>query len=161
DRERAQCDLTAETMETDNGVAIQIEYNTDLFNGEWVERLCTNFVRLLASASLPMLGDAERHRLLHDFNPPSPPPAPSAPLLHELFARQAHLSPSAPALTDSRGSLSYAEVAVRASALAWALRRAGVAEEMRVGILMRRTRLLPVALLGVLGAGASYVPLDA
>ena len=50
ERERAQCDVTVETIETEQGIAIQIEYNSDLYEGGWVERLCGHYVRLLEAA---------------------------------------------------------------------------------------------------------------
>jgi amino acid adenylation domain-containing protein len=64
------------------------------------------------------------------------------------------------AITAPNGTYTYAELMTEAARIAAALAARGVAIGDRVGILMERTREMVAALLGVLGAGATYVPLD-
>src|SRR4051812_42956016 len=85
---------------------------------------------------------------------------PSGACVHELFAAQAARTPEAVALSWRGERLSYAELQARANRLANALRRRGVGPEVRVGICLPRTLDLVPSMLGVLGAGAAYVPLD-
>src|SRR5206468_7974576 len=75
-------------------------------------------------------------------------------------AAQARLTPQAPAVLFGGERLSYADLDVRANRLARYLRRRGVGPDTRVGLCLERSLALTVALLGVLKAGAAYVPLD-
>jgi amino acid adenylation domain-containing protein len=79
---------------------------------------------------------------------------------HELFERQARLTPDAGALVCGRDRLTYGELNRRANRLAWRLRAIGVGPEALVALCLRRTARLPVAMLAVLKAGGAYVPLD-
>lgn len=76
------------------------------------------------------------------------------------FLAQAQRSPHSVAVTDSRGSMTYAELAARARALAGELLRRGVRRGSVVGISMVRGRDLVVAMAGIHLAGAAHLPLD-
>ncbi|GAA0460320.1 hypothetical protein Ade02nite_14580 [Paractinoplanes deccanensis] len=77
-----------------------------------------------------------------------------------LIAEQSRTRPGAPALADGDGSLGYGDLVAWAGGVTSALREAGVREGDLVGLLMPRGREAIVAMLGILGAGAGYVPLD-
>ncbi|MFM0736451.1 amino acid adenylation domain-containing protein [Paraburkholderia xenovorans] len=87
------------------------------------------------------------------------PTWPFVSLADRLFAL-ARSQPSARAVHAEDAQLDYAQLATSARALAARLLRAGVQPEERVGICVQRASALPVALYGVLGSGAAYVPLD-
>ncbi|HEX6872696.1 MAG TPA: AMP-binding protein, partial [Micromonosporaceae bacterium] len=80
--------------------------------------------------------------------------------LPELVAEQAARHPDALAVVQGEQRLSYRDLLGRASALAEELRARGVAADALVGVCLDRQPSLVVALLGVLTAGAGYVPLD-
>ncbi|QRP47069.1 non-ribosomal peptide synthetase [Amycolatopsis sp. FDAARGOS 1241] len=80
--------------------------------------------------------------------------------LPEAFARVVAARPDEVALCDGDLRLTYRELDERATALAAGLRARGVRERERVGVCLERSAELVVALLGVLKAGATYVPLD-
>jgi amino acid adenylation domain-containing protein len=80
--------------------------------------------------------------------------------IHETFAEIARRDPAATALSDADSELSYGELDARSAAVAGALRELGVQAGDRVGVCLERTAELVVTLLGVLRAGASYVPMD-
>ena len=105
------------------------------------------------------LGEAERQQLLVEHNDTAASAAPQQGL-YELFAAQALRTPDATAVVCRGRCLSYGALARRAAAVARRLRAAGAGPEARVGVLMRREAELVAALLGVLAAGAAYVPLD-
>ncbi|MFM9432981.1 amino acid adenylation domain-containing protein [Janthinobacterium sp. CG_23.3] len=80
--------------------------------------------------------------------------------VHEVFERQAALHPRAPALLFGDDTLTYAELNARANRLAHRLIAMDVKPETRVGIAVERSIDMVVGLLGILKAGAAYVPLD-
>src|SRR5215510_5854775 len=77
-----------------------------------------------------------------------------------LFREQAERSPHAVAVSDLNQQFTYRELNERANQLAHHLVGLGVGAEDRVGILLERSAVMVVALLGVLKAGGCYVPLD-
>jgi amino acid adenylation domain-containing protein len=87
-----------------------------------------------------------------------PPDGPE--LVHALVAEQAAATPGAVALRLGDATLTYAELQAAANRLAWRLRALGVGPEATVAVALDRSFELVVALLGVLGAGAAYLPLE-
>ncbi|MEW5928133.1 MAG: amino acid adenylation domain-containing protein [Gemmatimonadota bacterium] len=154
--------------EPDGALAALVELDTDLFARESVERWMRHYRRLLeafaadpslALADAPLLDEAERGRILRDWNRTAQP-AESTGTVAELFAAQARRTPDAVALVAGSGSLTYADLAGRAAGIAADLSARGVGPESRVGILLERSPEMVAAMLGVLAAGAAYVPLD-
>src|SRR6185369_4302589 len=81
--------------------------------------------------------------------------------IHELFAEQAKRTPHEVALLHGEQSISYGELNERANQLAHYLLSLGLTAEARVGLLLPRSPELVIAMLGVLKAGMTYLPLDA
>jgi non-ribosomal peptide synthetase-like protein len=84
-----------------------------------------------------------------------------AELLHELFEERADARPQSVALACGAAQMSYGELEQRANQLAHWLRRQGVGRGDRMGLWLPRSMEIPVAFLGILKAGAAYVPMDA
>ncbi|MDG4865821.1 AMP-binding protein, partial [Streptomyces sp. T-3] len=101
----------------------------------------------------------EQHAQLRRWSHPALPENGES-TLHELVLRSARSHPERTAVVAQDGALSYGELAQRAGLVAAALIRAGVTPGSTVGVLVPRGRDLPTALLGVLSAGAAYLPLD-
>jgi amino acid adenylation domain-containing protein len=80
--------------------------------------------------------------------------------VHRLFERQVRRCPDAAAVVCDGEVLSYDELNRRANRLARWLRRRGVGRDVLVGVALRRSPRMPIALLAVLKAGGAYVPLD-
>jgi non-ribosomal peptide synthetase-like protein len=80
--------------------------------------------------------------------------------LHQFFERQADARPDAPALISQSKTLSYREVETTANRIARLLRSKGVATGDLVGLYFRRSELPIITMLGILKAGAGYVPID-
>ncbi|OJF15095.1 amino acid adenylation domain-containing protein [Couchioplanes caeruleus] len=126
------------------------------------ERLDTLQAWLAAHPDRPvreaeLVGPVERKTLL-GFNP-APVPVPRTPV-HETICRQAHLTPDAVALRGGGRDRTYREFLDEAAALAGRLRAEGVGPGSVVGLCTERSPEMVVAVLGILLAGAAYLPLD-
>jgi amino acid adenylation domain-containing protein/non-ribosomal peptide synthase protein (TIGR01720 family) len=85
---------------------------------------------------------------------------PAQALIHQGFEAQVEARPQAIALRHAGAGLTYAELNRRANQLARHLQTLGVGAEIRVGVAMPRSAELVIALMAVLKAGGTYVPLD-
>ncbi|HEY0170318.1 MAG TPA: amino acid adenylation domain-containing protein [Pyrinomonadaceae bacterium] len=164
----AQFDINVDMWETPDGLNGVVEYCTDLFRHETITRFITQFRILLeainADPSLrlshyPLLNEGERRRLLVEWNDTAVEYR-RPHLLHLMFQEQAALTPEATAVVFEGQRLSYAELNTRANRLAHYLIGHGVRPETLVGICAERSFEMVVGLLGVLKAGAAFVPLD-
>ncbi|HEX2188976.1 MAG TPA: condensation domain-containing protein, partial [Longimicrobiaceae bacterium] len=108
---------------------------------------------------LPLLDADERRRLLEEPNRTAAP-FPRDERVHERFEAVAASRPDAVALTFRGRSLTYGELDRRADTVARRLVELGAGPEDRVAVRMERGPEMVVALLGVLKAGAAYVPVD-
>ena len=161
-------DLSLLLRDTGGAIGGGMEYSLDLFDPATIERLLGRFEALMAAAAadpslplteLPALLPAERHQALAEWNDTARAYETGVPL-HELVARQAARTPEAVAVAFEDETLTYRELDRRANRLAHLLGDLGVRPDGRVGVLMERSPEMIVALLGVLRAGAAYVPLD-
>ncbi|HEV2436224.1 MAG TPA: condensation domain-containing protein, partial [Verrucomicrobiae bacterium] len=158
---------------TDMGGALRLNcrYNTGLFAAETIQRWLGYFQTLLEGIAagptqkiheLPLLAEAERRRILVEWNPAVAKPASFAgdKCIHELFEEQAVRTPEAVAVTFENQSVTYRELGRRADRLAQQLRALGVGPEVKVGLCLERSPEMVVGILAILKAGGAYVPLD-
>ncbi|MFZ5918494.1 MAG: amino acid adenylation domain-containing protein, partial [Chloroflexota bacterium] len=164
----AKFDLTLSLTEQDGELGGALEYNSDLFEGETIERLIGHYQTLLAGIvahpeqsvdSLPLLTEAERQQLVVTWNQ-TEAPYPAGLCVHELFAAQAARTPEAAAVVYEGRQMSYGELDRRANQLARYLQQLGVGPERLVGLCLDRSSDLIVGILGILKAGAAYLPMD-
>jgi amino acid adenylation domain-containing protein len=106
-----------------------------------------------------LLTEAERERLLVGWNNTARDYE-GALCPHELFEQQAARTPGAEAVACEGERLTYAELNARANQLARHLGALGVGPESFVGLFVERSVEMIVGVLGILKAGAAYVPLD-
>ncbi|HEX5706967.1 MAG TPA: amino acid adenylation domain-containing protein, partial [Pyrinomonadaceae bacterium] len=164
----ANFDLSLTMMESRGGLIGSMEYNSDLFEAATVERMLETFKRLLAEvvarpdgrvATLPLLAERDRRQMLAASGVAARLGAEFVAVQH-MFEAQAKRDPRAVALVCGDVSLTYGELNERANRLANYLRARGVGVETRVGLCVERSPEMLVGLLGILKAGAAYVPLD-
>jgi amino acid adenylation domain-containing protein/non-ribosomal peptide synthase protein (TIGR01720 family) len=145
-----------------------LHYATDLYDATTAVRLTGQFTRCLDAltawpgqplADLSYLTEEERQQVLVEWNDTAASVRPSG-LLHQLFAERAEEQPEATAVVWEEEAWSYAELASRASRLARFLIGLGVGRGTPVGVWMERSHHMPAAVLGILEAGGTYVPLD-
>jgi amino acid adenylation domain-containing protein len=150
-------------------VAMIWEYATDLYRRDTVERMWAHYQRLLASlladparpvSAARMADDGERRHVLRAGNP-ADAAYPHDATVPALFAEQAARTPDAAAVEWYGRTMTYGELDAASDRVAARLRALGLGPEARVGIAMERGPALIAAALGVLKAGAAYVPLDA
>ncbi|AKQ66397.1 Non-ribosomal peptide synthetase [Myxococcus hansupus] len=108
---------------------------------------------------VPVLSEAERRRVLLEWNA-TETAYPREATVHGLFKAQAARTPSAIAVDHGGTTLTYAELDARAEQVASRLLRLGVQRGSTVGLCVERSAELVVGMLGILKAGAAYVPLD-
>ncbi len=80
--------------------------------------------------------------------------------LHEIFEEQVRRTPNAIALTCEGASMTYGELNRRANQLAHAVRAQGIGAEALVALYVERSLDMVVGVLGILKAGAAYLPID-
>ncbi len=143
-----------------------LEYNSELFSRETIQRLAGHFECLLkglasdaAISELPLLSDSQRSQLLVEWNDTGLE-IPAEKCLHRLFEKQAARTPDRVAITCGRHCLTYGELGRRADRLASSLRGLGVAPDIRVGLCVERGVDMVAGVLAILEAGGAYVPLD-
>jgi len=150
------------------GLGGYVEYNTDLFTAETIERMVAHFRQLVESAirspqqavsRLSMMDEVERRQVVEAWNR-TQAEYPADKTIAVLFDEQVARTPQATALIDGERNISYEELAGRANQLARKLQTLGVTVESPVGLFLDRSAEMMVAALAVLKAGGAYVALD-
>ncbi|MGW7793208.1 non-ribosomal peptide synthetase, partial [Streptomyces tricolor] len=167
DHAYTRMDLEVHAVETGDEVDATVLYAADLFDADTVRQLMHHVSvvlgEVLAAPDRPvsaatMLDATDRHRTLIAWNDTAAPlPEGSVP---RLYAEQAARTPDAVALICGDERVTYAELDRRANRFAHLLLAHGVAPDEPVGVATGRSTGMVAAVLGVLKAGAAYVPLD-
>ena len=146
---------------------LSLEYRPDLFTAGVIGVLGGRLMRVLEAvvaapdqrlSQLDLLSQAERLQILNGWNATSAP-VPDA-TLAGLFAAQAAKTPEATAVMSGASELTYSELDAVSDDVAAMLAAADAGTESRVLVLMERSAELVAVLLGVVKAGAAYVPAD-
>jgi amino acid adenylation domain-containing protein len=167
DRGVATFDLALDMWEDSDGLRGRLEYSSELFDAGTAADMLRHFealVRAIATnpdariAFLPLLSEAERNEQIIEWNRT----ARAFPHLrvHEIFEAQAARTPHAPALSARGETLTYSELNRRADLIASGLRDRGAGPGTVVAIEIERSIEAIAAFLGVLKAGAAYLPID-
>ncbi|TRU25538.1 MAG: amino acid adenylation domain-containing protein [Microcystis aeruginosa Ma_QC_B_20070730_S2] len=161
-------DLEVYLWDAPEGLGGFCSYNRDLFAAETIVRMMNHFKNLLAAivenpqqpvALLPLLTPEENYQLLEGWNETKADYSYNK-CIHQLIEEQAARTPDAVAVVFENQQLTYAELNSQANQLAHYLRYLGVETEVIVGLCVERSLDMIVALIGILKAGAAYLPLD-
>ena len=164
---QAQFEITLVVEEAGGNLYGCWQYNRDLFDAATIDRLSGLFEQvvrqMIASpesrvSEIALLDSAGADLVLNAWNQTNK--LVSGDLLHEAFAKSAARHGDRTAVSCGDRELSYAEVDRLSNGVAEALIAAGVLPRGLVGVAMGRGVEMVAALLGVLKAGATYVPLD-
>ena len=151
-----------------DALTVELHYDSNSFDPQDIKCLAGQFQELLESAvaqpdasinRLNIITDAERQQLLDKMSR-TERDYPHSRGVHQLFEEQVELTPDAVAVEFQEQCLSYAELNARANQIAHRLRALGVGPEAVVAICIERSVEMVIALLGILKAGGSYLPLD-
>ncbi|MER7715442.1 amino acid adenylation domain-containing protein [Streptomyces flaveolus] len=149
------------------GIVGAVEYATDLFDRSTVVALAGRWTRLLEAVAadpdqsigrIELLDADERHLLLERGNETAREVA--AVPVPQAFATQVAATPDAVALVRGDVELTYRQLNARANRFAHALIARGIGPEQTVAVALPRSVESVVAVLGVLKAGAAYLPVD-
>jgi amino acid adenylation domain-containing protein len=167
-------DLTLELYEQADSLVGWFEYNTDLFNAATIQRLVGHLQTLLADivtnpeqslSQLRLLTEAERNQH-HNHEHLRPTNAfiefPSAAIEQSIparFAQQVNRYPQQIAVQTQQIQLTYLQLNEQANQVAEVLLTQRIDSEPNIGLLFEHDAAMIVALLGVLKAGLTYVPL--
>jgi amino acid adenylation domain-containing protein len=150
-------------------ITVAFEYSTDIFDEQAIVQLADHYRRLLQAVleddeqhvlQLPLMSGAELEQLLFTWND-TQREYPREASIPRLFEEQAARTPEAVAVVCNGREVTYAELNGRANQLAHYLRDCGVRPEVTVGLCVERSVEMIYALLGILKAGGTYLPLDA
>src|ERR1051326_3903165 len=148
--------------------ALRLSYDRSVYDAQTVKRLLEQLQTLVLGMvnepeqrlrSLPLLRESERQQLLVEWNATTRE-YPEEQCIDRLFAAQVRRTPELAAVIFGEQQVTYAELDGRANQLAHYLQRLGVGAEVKVGVFMERSLEMMIAGLGIVKAGAAYVPLD-
>jgi amino acid adenylation domain-containing protein len=166
----AKFDLTLQMYESKERIGGYIEYRTDLFASAAIRRFADAFVLLLRDAvhapqktiaSLHLVTPEERDRLVRKWNQ-TEMDFPRDRAIHHLFEAQAAATPDATVLVDGEDRISYGDLNRMANRIAHSiLKRTPASGTQRiVGVHLERSAGMVASMLGILKAGAAYLPMD-
>lgn len=161
-------DLTLSVVDTPDGLLCDMEYDVELFMKQKIQRMFKHWQTILEEvvknsdqriSTIALLSPEERQQQIYTWNA-TQADFPRDACIHELFSLQATQTPDAIAIYTENQALSYAMLRLRTERLAGYLRQQGVRPGVLVGLCLERSAEMLVAMLGILGAGGAYIPLD-
>ncbi|WP_420007375.1 amino acid adenylation domain-containing protein [Xanthomonas sacchari] len=163
----ARHDIELHAGEIDGALQLRWVYASALFDASTIERLADSYLVLLSAVardpqvpvlSLPLLPEDEA-RTLAQWSAPRPAPLPAL-CAHELVEAHARARPEALAVAFGEDHLDYGALNAAANRVAHYLRAQGVGPDQLVALCVERSLDLTIGVLGILKAGAGYLPLD-
>jgi amino acid adenylation domain-containing protein len=170
DIKEAKFDLTFTFNEFDNGEAsIGIEYSTDLYTPATINQMTAHLTKIMQFfvnapdadlSGLILIDDKDADTQLQAWNRTAHA-YPSGHCLHDLFALQAAKTPGNIAVIYEDQQLTYQQLHEHSWLVAVYLQKQGIGPDMLVALCVNRSPSMIVGLLGILKAGAAYLPIDA
>jgi amino acid adenylation domain-containing protein len=165
----AKFDLRFNFLNNTDGIFLELEYSTDLFKKERIERMLNHYSLFVANliengtvaiGKVNMLDEKERAKILHEFSAGTGFALPEK-SIGRLFEEQAERTPGLEAIVYEGVSLSYRELNRRSNQFArYLIKKCDITAGDLVGVVGDRTEWMMIAILGILKAGAAYLPLD-
>jgi len=164
----AKFDLTFQVTE-ENGILNSLFiYAVDLFDKQTVEQMHAHFKILLTEviknpriscSEIEILTEEEK-KFFYSLENPSASIEKKHTGIHEFITSHAQLNKNAIAVTYKDQKISYSELDIQSSKIAAQLQLQGVEKNDIIGLSVQRSPKMIIGLLGILKAGAAYLPLD-
>lgn len=161
-------ELFVNIMESSGSLNVECQYNTDLFSSEMIQNWSEHFIELLSgianqpslpAGSIPILNKRQNELQLITWNN-TRSDYPETTGIHTLIERQCKETPDRIAVEFNDNTLSYRDLDLRSNKLAAYLKNLGAAPGTLIGVSLKRSQEMLIAMLGILKTGAAYVPLD-
>jgi amino acid adenylation domain-containing protein len=149
-------------------VHVRSDYNSAMISKKKMDNIERHFINIVSEvvknaeqiiSEINILSPEEEKQILHGFND-TQTDYPANISLSQLFERMVRESGDSIAIEYDNGSVSYRELNEKANKVAWFLNSKGVGQDMLIGVMVRRSLEMITAILGILKAGAAYVPID-
>jgi amino acid adenylation domain-containing protein/non-ribosomal peptide synthase protein (TIGR01720 family) len=151
----------------DKHSSLELHYDAARFAADDIRRLADELATLIANAirtpaaaigELESLSDEELTRIVTGFNQTSE--AFPEECIHKLFEMRARQAPETIAVVCGADKLTYAQLNERANQLGRYLQKLGIVPDVPIGLCLERSTDFVVCILGIMKAGAAYLPLD-
>ena len=166
----AKFDLNWTVMEGDQTLLVNVEYGSRLFKPATIERLIRYFKQVLAAlgkdgaiklSAIVIITAGEKQQILYAFNHLGDRQVVEADqTICRLFEARLARCPDCTALVYRGSLVTYRELNERSNRLARRLTAKGAGPEVVVGLMVQRSPEMVIAVLGILQAGAAYLPID-
>ncbi|MFD0340950.1 amino acid adenylation domain-containing protein [Streptomyces sp. NPDC127117] len=164
------CDVVLDLVDDPRGVIGGFTYATDLFDATTIRRMVGHYLTILHSMTqhdpatlrtsrVELLRAADRAEIIAAGTAPETT-WPDHVGLHEEFESQVDRTPDAIAVRYAEQAWTYRQLDERANRIAWRLRRQGIGPEHVVALCAQRSPYMVAGVLGILKAGAAYLPID-
>ena len=167
-QQKVDFELNLEIIELPESLLANFKYNSDVLEAQTVAQIAEHFQNLLTAVvenpetpvgKLSMLSAREKQKILMAWNE-TKTDYPQDISIHQLFESQVEKTPDAIAVVFESEKLTYSELNNKANQLAHYLQKLGVKPKAHLGIYVERSLSMVIGILGILKAGAAYVPLD-
>jgi amino acid adenylation domain-containing protein/FkbH-like protein len=165
----AKYELTLNISESNEGLLLDWEYNTDIFSENTIIRFAKHFASLMTALlaqphrnvlDIELISPQEHQQAVIDINT-NHQGFPDDSCIHELIEQQAKLTPHHVAIAFDGVVLTYKELNEQANQLAhYLVLKKKVTVDTLVGLCVKRSPRMIIALLAILKSGAAYLPLD-
>ncbi|MFZ5987609.1 MAG: amino acid adenylation domain-containing protein [Bacillota bacterium] len=168
DYRTSKFDLKMEAMEWDDEIRMGIEYKTKLFDRQTIERLAQHYTNILRSivncpeltlSKISLMPDEEKKQVVCGFNQ-NTLTSKDQRTVKQIFEQQAASTPDSVALVSGDVRLTFRQLNNKANSLARIIKSKGIKPDDIIGILTQQSHHMIIGILGVLKAGAAYLPLD-
>ncbi len=163
----AKCDFTFNIMPRNDDVVVMVEYCTDLYKEQKIQKFINAFKLILEQCldeksliqDIEAMSIKEKNTLLFEFNDTAVD-YPRDKCVHELFEEQVEKNPDKVAVIACDKTLTYAELNEQANRIAHSLIEKDIGRGGIVAFMLPRRSYLIATMLGILKSGAAYMPVD-
>ncbi|NOQ25537.1 MAG: amino acid adenylation domain-containing protein, partial [Bacteroidales bacterium] len=161
-------DLALIAAEYGDQLMFRLEYCTQLFKAETIDRFIVYFKQIVSQLArkpeikiteIDIITEAERKQLLFEFND-TQREYPREKTIYQLFEEQVERTPENTVLVFEGKEMTYRDLNSKSNQLARLLRKKGVGSEMIIGLMLESSFELIIGIMGILKAGGAYLPID-